>query len=49
MVFTVAAEDLVALARDEVSTERLFQTGKLRVDGDIRLAHGLGMAFKGLL
>ncbi|MCA9714449.1 MAG: SDR family NAD(P)-dependent oxidoreductase [Myxococcales bacterium] len=49
VVFTVAAEDLVALARGEASTERLFQTGKLRVDGEIRLAHGLGMAFKGLL
>lgn len=39
---TLAEADLFALARGEVSAQRLFQQGKLRVDGDVRLAHRLG-------
>ena len=47
--FTVSAADLVALARGETSAQRLFQAGKLRVDGELRLAHSLDMLFKELL
>jgi len=43
----IAEEDLVALAKGE-SPQALFQRGKLRVDGDVRTAHKLGI-FKGLL
>jgi 3-hydroxyacyl-CoA dehydrogenase/3a,7a,12a-trihydroxy-5b-cholest-24-enoyl-CoA hydratase len=38
---TVAEEELVALAKGE-SARDLYQHGKLRVDGDVRVAHRLG-------
>ena len=43
---TIAEEDLVALARGEASAARLFQQGRLRVDGDLKVAHRLGFLHK---
>jgi 3-hydroxyacyl-CoA dehydrogenase/3a,7a,12a-trihydroxy-5b-cholest-24-enoyl-CoA hydratase len=40
--FTIEGEDLAALAKNPASARELFQRGKLRVDGDVRLAHKLG-------
>jgi len=45
---TVAGEDLEALARGEADMQQLYQRGKLRVDGDVRVARRLGL-LKGLL
>ena len=45
-VITISDEDLTALAKD-ASPQSLHQQGKLRVDGDVRLAHKLGI-FKGV-
>ena len=44
---TLADEDLAVLARGAEPVQHLFQTGRLRVDGDVRLAHRLGF-LKGL-
>ncbi|HEX7604144.1 MAG TPA: SCP2 sterol-binding domain-containing protein, partial [Polyangiaceae bacterium] len=44
---TLPEEELLALARGTESAQRLFQTGKLRVDGDVRVATRLGI-LKGL-
>jgi 3-hydroxyacyl-CoA dehydrogenase/3a,7a,12a-trihydroxy-5b-cholest-24-enoyl-CoA hydratase len=41
-VITLDDEDLAALAADPSKAKDLFQHGKLRVDGDVRLAHKLG-------
>jgi 3-hydroxyacyl-CoA dehydrogenase/3a,7a,12a-trihydroxy-5b-cholest-24-enoyl-CoA hydratase len=40
------AHDLLALARGEASPAQLFQFGKLRVDGDLKIAHRLGFLHK---
>ena len=45
-VITINDEDLTALAKD-ASPYSLYQHGQLRVDGDVRLAHKLGI-FKGV-
>jgi len=45
-VITINDEDLTALAKD-ASPQSLYQHGQLRVDGDVRLAHKLGI-FKGV-
>jgi 3-hydroxyacyl-CoA dehydrogenase/3a,7a,12a-trihydroxy-5b-cholest-24-enoyl-CoA hydratase len=39
--FTISDDDLLALAKGESSAKLLFQQGKLRVDGDISVAHRL--------
>ncbi|HVO30052.1 MAG TPA: SDR family NAD(P)-dependent oxidoreductase [bacterium] len=39
--FTLTGDDLRALAQGE-SAQALFQKGRLRVDGDVRVAHRLG-------
>ena len=39
---SIAEDDLVALVKGEASAEDLFQRGKLRVDGDVLIAHRLG-------
>ncbi len=44
----VSDDDLGALARGEVGAQELYQRGKLRVDGDITVAHRLGF-MKGLI
>lgn len=44
---TLRDEDLAELARGG-SAQSLFQHGRLRVDGDVSVAHRLGV-FKGLL
>ncbi len=41
-VFRIADADLPLLSRDPSSARELFQRGKVRVDGDVRLAHKLG-------
>ncbi len=46
--FTLADEHLVALVSGARSAQDLYQHGDLRVDGDVRFAHKLGI-FKGLL
>ena len=45
--FTLADADLVALVSGKVAPRELFQRGKLRVDGDVTVAHRLGF-LKGL-
>jgi 3-hydroxyacyl-CoA dehydrogenase/3a,7a,12a-trihydroxy-5b-cholest-24-enoyl-CoA hydratase len=44
---TLADADLAALAKGTASARDLYQHGKLRVDGDVSVAHRLGF-FKGL-
>ena len=44
---TLADADLAALAKGR-RAQSLYQHGKLRVDGDVRVAHKLGF-FKGLV
>ncbi|WP_224366287.1 peroxisomal multifunctional enzyme type 2 [Hyalangium versicolor] len=39
---TLADEDLQALARGAVTARELFQRSRLRVDGDVQVAHRLG-------
>jgi 3-hydroxyacyl-CoA dehydrogenase/3a,7a,12a-trihydroxy-5b-cholest-24-enoyl-CoA hydratase len=39
---TLADEDLLALAKGTVAARELFLKSKLRVDGDVRVAHRLG-------
>jgi len=46
-VVTISDEDLTALAKG-ASPQSLYQHGQLRVDGDVRVAHKLGI-FKGVL
>jgi 3-hydroxyacyl-CoA dehydrogenase/3a,7a,12a-trihydroxy-5b-cholest-24-enoyl-CoA hydratase len=41
-VLRIADADLVALCKDPSFSRDLYQRGKLRVDGDVRLAHKLG-------
>ncbi|MFI4980721.1 MAG: SCP2 sterol-binding domain-containing protein, partial [Nevskiales bacterium] len=45
-VFGIADEDLAALASGAADARDLYQRGKLRVDGDVRLAHGLAVFSK---
>ena len=45
---SLTEEDLVSLAKGSESAQSLYQHGKLRVDGDIRLAHKLSF-LKGLV
>jgi 3-hydroxyacyl-CoA dehydrogenase/3a,7a,12a-trihydroxy-5b-cholest-24-enoyl-CoA hydratase len=40
-VFGIADADLAALAGGQATARDLYQRGKLRVDGDVRLAHEL--------
>ena len=42
VTFTLADEDLAALAKGQ-SAEDLHQRGRLRVDGEVRLAHKLSI------
>jgi 3-hydroxyacyl-CoA dehydrogenase/3a,7a,12a-trihydroxy-5b-cholest-24-enoyl-CoA hydratase len=42
VVFRITDADLVLLSRDPSLVRDFFQRGKLRVDGDVRLAHNLG-------
>jgi 3-hydroxyacyl-CoA dehydrogenase/3a,7a,12a-trihydroxy-5b-cholest-24-enoyl-CoA hydratase len=39
---TLADEELQALAKGAVTARELYQRSKLRVDGDVRVAHRLG-------
>lgn len=41
-VLTLADADLAALASGKATAQSLFQRGRLRVDGDVQLAHKLG-------
>ena len=45
-VFGIADEDLAALASGKADARDLYQRGKLRVDGDVRLAQGLSVFSK---
>jgi NAD(P)-dependent dehydrogenase (short-subunit alcohol dehydrogenase family)/acyl dehydratase/putative sterol carrier protein len=45
-VFGIADEDLVALAKGQAEVRDLYQRGRLRVDGDVRLARELGVLSK---
>ena len=45
-VFGIADEDLAALASGAADARDLYQRGKLHVDGDVRLAHGLSVFSK---
>jgi 3-hydroxyacyl-CoA dehydrogenase/3a,7a,12a-trihydroxy-5b-cholest-24-enoyl-CoA hydratase len=45
-VFGIADEDLAALASGKAGLRDLYQHGKLRVDGDVRLARELGVLNK---
>ncbi len=40
---TISDDDLAALAHGKTTTQKLFQQGKLRVDGDVRAAHHLSL------
>lgn len=40
---TVSDDDLAALAAGAADARTLFMHGKLRVDGDVRVAHRLGV------
>ena len=40
---TLSDEDLAALAAGTADARALFQHGRLRVDGDVRVAHRLGV------
>jgi 3-hydroxyacyl-CoA dehydrogenase/3a,7a,12a-trihydroxy-5b-cholest-24-enoyl-CoA hydratase len=40
---TLADDDLLALAQGKTTTRKLFQHGKLRVDGDVQAAHELAL------
>jgi 3-hydroxyacyl-CoA dehydrogenase/3a,7a,12a-trihydroxy-5b-cholest-24-enoyl-CoA hydratase len=45
---TISDADLAALASGKATARQLYQHGKLRVDGDVSVAHRLGL-FKGLI
>ncbi len=45
-ILTIADADLVALAKGDATAQQLFQRGKLRVDGDVKVAHRLGFMNK---
>ena len=45
---TLTDDDLLALAHGKTTTQKLFQHGKLRVDGDMQAAHELGLVFGSL-
>jgi len=47
-IITVDDADLAVLSSGEMTTQSLFQRGKLRVDGDIQIAHRLNF-LKGLI
>jgi 3-hydroxyacyl-CoA dehydrogenase/3a,7a,12a-trihydroxy-5b-cholest-24-enoyl-CoA hydratase len=40
--FTLSDEDLSALVSGKAQVKDLYQRGRLRIDGDVRLAHKLG-------
>ena len=42
VTFTIADDDLLALVNGDETARALFQNGKLRVDGDVRVAQRLG-------
>jgi 3-hydroxyacyl-CoA dehydrogenase/3a,7a,12a-trihydroxy-5b-cholest-24-enoyl-CoA hydratase len=42
-VFGIADADLVALVKGEATVRDLYQRGKLRIDGNVKLAHELGL------
>jgi 3-hydroxyacyl-CoA dehydrogenase/3a,7a,12a-trihydroxy-5b-cholest-24-enoyl-CoA hydratase len=46
-ILTLSDDDFVSLAKKDASIKSLYQHGKLRVDGDLRVAHRLGL-FVGL-
>ena len=46
LVLTIADADLLQLASGANSVQSLYQHGKLRVDGQARLAHHLGFFAK---
>ena len=48
-VLTLSTEDLVAFVSGKEQDARLFQTGRLRVDGDVRVASNRLHFLKGLL
>jgi (3R)-3-hydroxyacyl-CoA dehydrogenase / 3a,7a,12a-trihydroxy-5b-cholest-24-enoyl-CoA hydratase / enoyl-CoA hydratase 2 len=48
-VITMSTEDLVALVNGTENNARLFQTGRMRVDGDVRIASNRLGILKGLL
>ncbi|MRG90405.1 peroxisomal multifunctional enzyme type 2 [Polyangium spumosum] len=48
-VITMSTEDLVALVKGAEHEARLFQTGRMRVDGDVRIASNRLHFLKGLL
>jgi len=48
-VITMSTEDLVALVRGTEKEAHLFQTGRMRVDGDVRVASNRLHFLKGLL
>ncbi|HRI67476.1 MAG TPA: SDR family NAD(P)-dependent oxidoreductase [Polyangium sp.] len=48
-VITMSTEDLVALVNGTENNARLFQTGRMRVDGDVRIASNRLGVLKGLL
>lgn len=41
-VITMTDADLVGIVEGETTVQRLYQHGRLRVDGDVRVAHKLG-------
>jgi 3-hydroxyacyl-CoA dehydrogenase/3a,7a,12a-trihydroxy-5b-cholest-24-enoyl-CoA hydratase len=45
---TISDADLAALASGQTTAQKLYQHGKLRIDGDVSVAHRLGL-FKGLI
>ncbi len=46
VTLTISDEDLVELVKGTASAQSLFQQGKLRVDGDVTVAHRLGFLNK---
>lgn len=49
VVLTLSTEDLVALASGAENDARLYQTGRMRVDGEVRIASNRLGILKGLL
>lgn len=43
VTLTIADADLASLAKGEAAAQELFQRGKLRIDGDITVAHRLSL------
>ena len=40
---TIADSDLVALSTGKTTAQAMFQSGKLRIDGDVKVAQRLGL------